>query len=215
MRYVRVAAQRPGLVLPVMQMFLRGSGLSHPHDAHATRACYLFMRIVKVLRPKLQDHLEELIQGLIPVVMQIVTHPIQTASHALKATVARGAHAASPLDLSSVKFCLPEVVGHPYMLLWSLQGLLISIDVDRHMHAACCVHTRAHAHVVCCIPSPQEYVHVLLQDSAHAVTWQPHIRTRKQVLNARHDRRRVVQVHRAPHCSWTTACMHGRPWGCC
>lgn len=92
MRYVKVAAQDARLVLPVMQMFLGGSGLSHPHDAQATRACYLFMRIVKVLRPKLQAHLEELIQGLIPVVMRIVSSPTQTASHALKATVARGAN---------------------------------------------------------------------------------------------------------------------------
>jgi hypothetical protein len=89
-RYVKVASQNPELVLPVMKMFLQGSGLAHPNEAHATRACYLFMRIVKVLRPQLQEHLEELIQGLIPLVMQIVTNPIQTASHALKATATRG-----------------------------------------------------------------------------------------------------------------------------
>ena len=94
-RYVKVASQNPELVLPVMKTFLGSSGLSHPHSAHATRACYLFMRTVKVLRPQLHSHLEELIQGLIPAVMAIVANPIQTASHALKATVARGAISAS------------------------------------------------------------------------------------------------------------------------
>jgi hypothetical protein len=112
-RYVKVASQNPELVLPVMKMFLRGSGLSHPHEAHATRACYLFMRIVKVLRPQLQEHLEELIQGLIPVVMQIVRNPIQIASHALKATVARGAHTQS--HTGPVKFPAPAAQGTKYI----------------------------------------------------------------------------------------------------
>jgi hypothetical protein len=93
-RYVKVAAQNAQLVLPVMRTFLGESGLGHPHNAHATRACYLFMRTVKVLRPHLQGHLEELIEGLVPAVIAIAANPVQTAARALKATAGRGTHPA-------------------------------------------------------------------------------------------------------------------------
>lgn len=89
-RYVRVAAQNPELVPPVMRAFLGGCGLSHVHHAHATRACYLFMRVVKVLRPSLKGYLEELIQGLIPVITAIAANPVQASTGPLKATQGKG-----------------------------------------------------------------------------------------------------------------------------
>lgn len=89
-RYVRVALENRELVPPVMRAFLGDCGLSHGHHAHATRACYLFMRIVKVLRPSLKGYLEELIQGLVPVIMAIAANPIQLSTGALKATQGKG-----------------------------------------------------------------------------------------------------------------------------
>lgn len=89
-RYVRVASENADLVPTVMRAFLGECGLSHEHHAHATRACYLFMRVVKVLRPSLKGYLEELIQGLVPVITAIAANPAQTSSGLLKATQGKG-----------------------------------------------------------------------------------------------------------------------------
>lgn len=89
-RYVRVASEDRELVPTVMRAFLGECGLSHLHHAHATRACYLFMRVVKVLRPSLKGYLTELIQGLVPVITTIAANPVQTSSGPLKATQGKG-----------------------------------------------------------------------------------------------------------------------------
>lgn len=89
-RYVRVASENRELVPTVMRAFLGECGLSHAHHAHATRACYLFMRVVKVLRPSLKGYLQELIQGLVPVITVIAANPVQTSSGPLKATQGKG-----------------------------------------------------------------------------------------------------------------------------
>jgi exportin-T len=92
LRYVRVAAKYPEVIPQVMRTFLGKCGIGHSHQALATRACYLFMRIVKVLRSSLKGYLEELIEGLIPCVQAIAANPVDLASKALKGTAGRGVH---------------------------------------------------------------------------------------------------------------------------
>jgi exportin-T len=92
LRYVRVAAKYPEVIPQVMRVFLGDSGIGHSHQALATRACYLLMRIVKVLRPSLKNYSEELIKGLIPCVQAIAANPVDMASKALKGTAGRGMH---------------------------------------------------------------------------------------------------------------------------
>lgn len=97
---MRVAAENRELVPTVMRAFLGDCGLSHAHHAHATRACYLFMRVVKVLRPSLKDYLQELIEGLVPVITAIASNPAQPSTGALKATQGKGRPARSHIDFT-------------------------------------------------------------------------------------------------------------------
>eukprot|EP00892_Ulva_mutabilis_P003832 jgi/Ulvmu1/1820/UM119_0038.1 len=123
-RYVRVAAGNRELVPTVMRAFLGGCGLSHAHYAHATRACYLFMRVVKVLRPSLKDYLQELIQGLIPIITAIAANPVQPSTGALKATQGKGAPGTT-LQLDD------------RMYAWEAMSLLLaSDDVPEDVQAA-------------------------------------------------------------------------------
>lgn len=94
-RYVKVTAQNGELMPSVMRAFLGASGLAHPNEVLATRACYLFMRIVKVLRQNLKAFLPELLQGLVPRLQAIVANPLQDRTIALKGTQARGAPGAT------------------------------------------------------------------------------------------------------------------------
>ena len=91
LRYVKVAAQHSEVIPNVMRTFLGECGLGHPYQLLATRACYLFMRIVKVLRSSLKGYLHELIQGLVPRVQAIAAHPAHPTAGPLKGTAGRGA----------------------------------------------------------------------------------------------------------------------------
>jgi hypothetical protein len=91
LRFVRVAAAEPAVIPRVMRTFLGPCGLAHPHRPLATRACYLLMRTVKVLRPSLKGYLRELVEGLAPRVQAIAAHPVHHGSEALKGTSGRGA----------------------------------------------------------------------------------------------------------------------------
>jgi hypothetical protein len=91
LRYVKVAARHPEVVPKVMRAFLGKCGLGHRHQPLATRACYLLMRIVKVLRSSLKGYLEELIEGLAPRVQAIAANPVHQSTGALKGTAGRGA----------------------------------------------------------------------------------------------------------------------------
>ena len=91
LRYVRVAAAHAGVIPRVMRTFLGDGGLGHAHAPLATRACYLLMRIIKVLRPSLKGYLGELIEGLVPRVQAVAEHPVHESAGALKGTSGRGA----------------------------------------------------------------------------------------------------------------------------
>ena len=75
-----------------MRAFLGENGIAHINVPLATRACYLFMRIVKVLRQNLKAYLPELIAGLIPRLHIIVTSPVTESSRLLKGTHGHGAY---------------------------------------------------------------------------------------------------------------------------
>ena len=96
LRFVRAAAAAPDTIPRVMRAFLGPTGLGHPHQPLATRACYLLMRVIKALRPSLKPYLPELIEGLAPRAQAVAASPVQQSAGALKGTRGRGALGALP-----------------------------------------------------------------------------------------------------------------------
>ncbi|CAM6105358.1 unnamed protein product [Calypogeia fissa] len=63
-RFVRFVQLHPEYIPSVLAAFLDSRGLHHPNPAVRSRANYLFMRLVKVLRSQLTPYIEDIFQGL-------------------------------------------------------------------------------------------------------------------------------------------------------
>ncbi|GAQ89651.1 tRNA exportin [Klebsormidium nitens] len=72
-RYVRFVEQRPQYIPPVLSVFLDARGVHHPDAGVRSRASYLFMRLVKVLRLQLQPFVDTILQSLEDLLEAITT----------------------------------------------------------------------------------------------------------------------------------------------
>ncbi|KAG6542252.1 hypothetical protein Mapa_016380 [Marchantia paleacea] len=63
-RFVRYVQLHPEYIPSVLAAFLDCRGLRHPNPSVSSRASYLFMRLVKVLRAQLVPYVEDILQGL-------------------------------------------------------------------------------------------------------------------------------------------------------
>lgn len=75
----RVLQQQPACLPRVLALFLGDRGMGHPDEGVATRACYLFARLVKALRPELRPLLPDVLAGLQPHLRRIVAQPAPEA----------------------------------------------------------------------------------------------------------------------------------------
>ncbi len=75
----RVLQQQPACLPRVLALFLGDRGMGHPDEGVATRACYLFARLVKALRPELRPLLPDVLAGLQPHLRCIVAQPAPEA----------------------------------------------------------------------------------------------------------------------------------------
>ena len=62
-------------MLEAQALFLGARGMGHADAGVATRACYLFTRLVKALRPELRPLLPDVLAGLQPHLSRIVAEP--------------------------------------------------------------------------------------------------------------------------------------------
>lgn len=67
-------------MLETQALFLGARGMGHADAGVATRACYLFTRLVKALRPELRPLLPDVLAGLQPHLARIVAEPAPTAA---------------------------------------------------------------------------------------------------------------------------------------
>jgi exportin-T len=102
-RYARVAQQQAAAIPGLLSLFLEpGRGLGHPSPDVSTRACYLFARLVKLLRSSLRPVAGDILTSLQPHLVTVATVPPPAAAPApgggaaAAAAAAAGPGAASP-----------------------------------------------------------------------------------------------------------------------
>jgi len=74
-RYVRVFASQQAAIPAILEAFLDSRGLANSSPDVATRACYLFARLVKALRANLKPFLSQVLVGLQPRLVAVATVP--------------------------------------------------------------------------------------------------------------------------------------------
>lgn len=79
-RYARVLQQQQAAIPPALAAFLDARGMGHPADDVSTRACYLFSRLVKILRQNVRPYLPDVLASLEPHLQRIATTPLAAAA---------------------------------------------------------------------------------------------------------------------------------------
>lgn len=74
-RYYRLLQHQQGSIPGVLGLFVGPRGLGHPSPTVATRAAYLFSRLVKSLRSNLRPYAGEIMQQLQPYLEIVATRP--------------------------------------------------------------------------------------------------------------------------------------------
>ncbi|KAL3158478.1 hypothetical protein ABBQ38_010710 [Trebouxia sp. C0009 RCD-2024] len=74
-RFSKVMQQNQEYIPHVLAVFLGESGMGHPDEAVSTRACYLFSRLVKVLRQNIRAFVRDILHSIQGHLVHIATHP--------------------------------------------------------------------------------------------------------------------------------------------
>ncbi|KAK3288404.1 hypothetical protein CYMTET_4114 [Cymbomonas tetramitiformis] len=128
-RYVRFLQQHPAAIAPALATFLDDRGLRHPQQVVSSRACYLFMRLVKSLRPQLGPHMPSLLSSLAQALPVILSMPAAVVRKAQGVTADDRLYAFEAAGLLISSDELAEDEQHAYLsaYLASLQQKIESV----------------------------------------------------------------------------------------